>query len=614
MAEKDDFEAFSDESPYDDSASNNSDSDSETDEFTAKLLAKNAPVAAKDAEEQELERLVLGSKATFREQLFKDDSFGDLDLLERERKAQLDITADGSGLDAVDDADLFFIDSAAPSAPGKAAAQAGKAAATSTDKADAPAWEDSDDERLTVSLAGVSQLRKLRISADEDVVSGAEYAQRLRRQFVVLNPLPKWAKESEGRPAKRRRRSSAAASDENSSDSSDEEGNEGGDDLAAAPLEKLLRDVRSLAGRGGADAAKKKRLRPEVIDIQRTRPIPDQHKAAVSNLSFHPEFPVLLSSSVSSVLYLHHINPTAHPTPNPMLTSVQAQQVDVRRAEFLYPQGDQIFFAGRRRYFHSWDLQSGVVQKTTQVQGHRLEHRSMESFRLSPCGRYMGIVATTKKGGGIVNIISVTSRQWIAAARMDSRHGIASFAWWSNGEGMTVLGRDGSVGEYSMESRRFLGIWHDEGCVGGLVVALGGHHGPAALGGDRWVAVGSSSGVANIYDRNEIITRDAAAADPDSADALVFKENPEPAKRLEQLVTSITVLTFSPDGQLLAFGSHQKQDALRLVHLPSCTVYRNWPTEKTPLGRVTCVAFGKNSDLLAVGNDNGKIRLWEIRS
>ncbi|KAH7358847.1 U3 small nucleolar RNA-associated protein [Plectosphaerella cucumerina] len=608
MADKDDFEAFSDESPYDDSASN-SDSDSD-DEFTAKLLAKkDATVTAKDAEEEELERLVLGSKATFREQLFKNDTFGDLELLERE--AQLDKAADGSGLDAVDDADLFFIDAAAPAAPGKAA---GKAAASAENKnAEAPAWQDSDDERLTVSLAGVSRLRKLRISADEDVVSGAEYAERLRRQFVVLNPLPKWAKESEGRPAKRRRRSSAAASEDISSDSSEEEGDEGGDDLSAAPLEKLLRDVRTLAGRGGADK-KKQRLRPEVIDIQRTRPIPDQHKAAVSNLSFHPEYPVLLSASVSSVLFLHHINPTAHPTPNPLLTSVQAKQVDVRRAEFLYPQGDQIFFAGRRRYFHSWDLQSGVVQKTTQVQGHRLEHRSMESFRLSPCGRYMGIVATTKKGGGIVNVVSVASRQWIAAARMDSRHGIAGFAWWASGDGMTVLGRDGSVGEYSMERRRFLGIWRDEGCVGGLVIALGGHHGPAALGGDRWVVVGSSSGVANIYDRNELITRDASAADPDDADALVFKENPEPTKRLEQLVTSITVLAFSPDGQLLAFGSHQKKDALRLVHLPSCTVYRNWPTENTPLGRVTCVAFGRNSDLLAVGNDVGKIRLWEIRS
>ncbi|CRJ81368.1 hypothetical protein BN1708_001882 [Verticillium longisporum] len=511
---------------------------------------------------------------------FSDDSSiaEEVDLSDDDSDQEVDLTkADEPNLEGVDDADLFFVD-AAPSAPGQHSTQPKKTEKEAAASAATPAWEDSDDERLTVSLAGVSQLRKLRIAESEDVVTGAEYAQRLRRQYLALNPLPKWAREAEGRPAKRRRRSSAAASDSSSS-SDDDDAEESDSELSAAPLEKLLRDVGRLAGK---DDGKKRRLRPEVIDIQRTRPIPDTHKAAVGNLSFHPEYPVLLSSSVASVLFLHHINPTAHPTPNPILTSVQAKQIDVRRAEFLYPGGDQIFFAGRRKYFHSWDLQSGLVQKTSQIQGHNAEHKSMERFKLSPCGRYMGIVASSRKGGGIINIISVGSRQWIAAARLDSRHGIADFAWWSTGDGLTILGRGGQVGEYSMEERKFLGIWHDEGCIGGIVVALGPWQRP-------------------LFATNK-------------AGINTIKANPEPTRRFEQLVTPVTVLTFSPDGQLLAFGSQHKKDALKLAHLPSCTVYRNWPTENTPLGRVTCVAFGRKSDLLAVGNDVGKIRLWEIMS
>ncbi|KAJ6783599.1 hypothetical protein PWT90_05275 [Aphanocladium album] len=94
----------------------------------------------------------------------------------------------------------------------------------------------------------------------------------------------------------------------------------------------------------------------------------------------------------------------------------------------------------------------------------------------------------------------------------------------------------------------------------------------------------------------------------------MLKERPSPTRTFEQLVTPITVLAFSPDGQLFAFGSQQKKDALRLVHLPTCTVYRNWPTEQTNIGRITAVAFGRQSNLLAVGNDAGKIRLWDIRS
>ncbi|OHE95805.1 U3 small nucleolar RNA-associated protein [Colletotrichum orchidophilum] len=599
MAKEQPFEKFSDEEEEVTSSE-----ESELEEEAPRQRKPKPVFDEKDSDEEELEKLVLGGKADFREQLFRNDVLGDIERLEREKNHQLTKPDDEPTLEDVADHDLFFLDTGVPAAKGSA--QAGKAGSkqeTTAADENAPAWDDSDDERLTVSLATATRLRKLRITEAEDVVSGAEYSRRLRQQFVRLNPLPKWAQQpSEGRPAKRRRRSSAAASD--SSISSDEEGSDA--ELSAAPLEKFMRDVHRLAGRDATSG--KARLRPEVIDIQRTREIPDAHKAAVNNLSFHPRYPVLLSSSVSSVLYLHHLNPTAHPTPNPMLTSVQAKGVDVRRAEFLYPAGEQIFFAGRRKFFHSWDLQTGHVQKTSQIQGHRLEHKSMERFKLSPCGRYMGLVASTRKGGGIINIISTESRQWIAAARLDSRHGIADFAWWSNGEGMSILGKDGSVGEYSVAEKRFLAVWHDDGCVGGIVIALGGHQGPELLGDDRWVAVGSSSGITNIYDRHALVKTSSKAGDVD------VEQRPEPTRTFEQLVTPITVLTFSPDGQLMAFGSTESKDALRLVHLPSCTVYRNWPTEQTPLGRITSVAFGRSSELLAVGNDTGKIRMWEIRS
>ena len=574
-----DFSAFESE---DEQTHNNNNNDKST-----------AALFDKDSDEEELERLVLGNKAGFRENLFKNDALfgGDDDVEGREGQGADD---DKGGLEDVDDADLFMFDTG-PS--GGAAAQVPKPAKTVG--GDAPAWEDSDDDRLGISLAGASRLRKLRISEAEDVVSGTEYSRRLRQQYLRLNPLPAWAKTTDGRPAKRRRRSSAA-SDSSSASSGSDSG-----DVEAQPLEKFLRDINKLSG----TAQRRRLLRPEVIDIQRTREIPDQHKAPVAHLSFHPEYPVLLSSSPSSVMFLHHIAPEAHPTPNPQLTSVQAKQVNVRRAEFLYPQGDKIFFAGRRRYFHHWDLPSGLVQKTSQIQGHQMEHKTMENFKLSPCGRYMGIVSSVKKGGGIVNVLSTSSLQWLAAARLTSNNGIADFAWWSTGDGMTILGRDGQVGEYSMESKQFLGLWVDEGCVGGTVVALGGHGGPPALGEDRWVAVGSSTGITNIYERAELLVESGKVDDE-----VVIKERPTPKRVFEQLVTPVTSLVFSPDGQLLAFATRHKKDTLRLAHLPSCTVYRNWPTEQTPFGRITAVAFGRQSDLLAVGNDAGKIRMWQIRS
>ncbi|KAI1804071.1 Indigoidine synthase A like protein-domain-containing protein [Daldinia bambusicola] len=580
-----------------DQEQSNFDSDEETEYQTRKSQAID-----KDSDEEELERFVLGDTANFRQNLFLDESrvdgvddrvggIGDKEGNDLE-----------TGLEDIDDADLFTFDvgGAVPSGD-KAAVVALANKPQETPGKVRPAWEDSDDERLTVSLADVSQLRKLRISEAEDVINGTEYTRRLRQQYLRLNPLPAWAREAEERPTKRRRRSSAAASD---SSISDDEANEGDDEASALPLDKFLRDASALNDK---TSQRTKRLRPEVIDIQRSRDIPDTHKDEVTSLAFHPKYPVLLSSSTSSVLFLHHIAPTAHPTPNPLLTSVQVKQVPVRRAEFLYPVGDKIFFAGRRRYIHSWDLPTGTIQKTNKVQGHRLEQRTWERFKLSPCGQYLALIASTRKGGGIINILNANTMQWIAAARLDSRGGIADFSWWSNGHGLTILGRGGQVGEWSMATRRFLAIWNDEGSNGGTVMAMGGRDGPITLGGDRWIAIGSNSGVMNIYDRQALVL-------PSSDEELEVKERPEPTRRFMQLTTPVTVLTFSPDGQLLAFGSKHKKDALRLAHLPSCTVYRNWPTEQTPLGRISDVAFGRKSDMLAVGNDVGKIRLWEIRS
>ncbi|KAI0486368.1 U3 small nucleolar RNA-associated protein [Xylaria cf. heliscus] len=593
----------------------------------------------KDSDEEDLERFVLGDAANFRENLFKDDSGDEVEGAKTDVLGRLVDNEEGTGLEDADDADFFAfdIDLGRTLADDKQLVQVPTAGKVKPDTRDAPAWEDSDDERLTVSLADVTQLRKLRTSeADDvingaeyalrlrqqylrltvsladvtqlrklrtseadDVINGAEYALRLRQQYLRLNPLPEWAIRAEEPPKKRRRRSSAAS---DSSVGSDEAGE--GEDISAdaLPLDRLLRDTGAL---NDATLTRTKRLRPEVIDIQRSRDIPDAHQD-ITSLAFHPEHPVLLSSSTSSLLFLHHIAPTAYPTPNPLLTSTKVKQVPVRRAQFS-PDGKKIFIAGRRRYIHSWDIESGAIQKTNKIHGHQVEQKTWERFRLSPCGRYLGLIASARKGGGIINILNVHTMQWIAAARLDSRGGIADFCWWRTGNGLTILGKGGQVGEYSMASKRFLAVWNDEGSNGGTAIALGGSHGPELLGEDRWVALGSNSGVVNIYDRHTLIL-------PSEEHELKLKARPEPTRALMQLTTPVTVLTFSPDGQLLAVASRHKKDSLKLVHLPSCTVYRNWPTEQTPLGRIEAIAFGTKSDMLAVGNDVGKIRIWEIRS
>lgn len=48
------------------------------------------------------------------------------------------------------------------------------------------------------------------------------------------------------------------------------------------------------------------------------------------------------------------------------------------------------------------------------------------------------------------------------------------------------------------------------------------------------------------------------------------------------------------------------------VHLPSYTVFSNWPTSNTPLHYVSAMDFSPGSGYFACGNDKGKVLLYRV--
>jgi U3 small nucleolar RNA-associated protein 18 len=116
------------------------------------------------------------------------------------------------------------------------------------------------------------------------------------------------------------------------------------------------------------------------------------------------------------------------------------------------------------------------------------------------------------------------------------------------------------------------------------------------------VAVGSASGVVNMYDVGDW-----------SMQSPLQRPTPRLQKSLLNLVTPSTSLNFSPDGQVLAIASWEKRDALRLVHAESGTVFANWPTSKTPIRYPFSVDFSPVGGYLAVGNDRGRVLLYQMK-
>ncbi|PWW79946.1 WD40 repeat-like protein [Tuber magnatum] len=550
------------------------------------------PIQEKDAEEEFLEKLIFGDAEGFEDGLNEvgggspdDNDEGGIALV-----GDGDEDA-GADLQALQDDELFFIDEGPSGAAAIAAgdiqgAGHGSLGEGEGEEQDPPAWQDSDDEMLTVSLANRGLLRKLRDTETEDLISGKEYSARLRRQFERIYPVPEWAISDPDRKRVGLDGAGVGSSDEDMGGVGAEE--EGGDQEAvrsAPSLEEILRSTtnwtRKVPGR----------LRPEKLTVVR---LADGNRiggslSMISTLHFHPHHPLLLSSGPDSTLRLHHINGTT----NPPATSLHLRNTPISTAHF-HPSGTSIIAAGRRKYFHIWNLSTGTIQKVTRIYGHAEVQRSMETFRISPDGKFMALAASR----GFVNVLNATTYQWVCAAKIEGR--VADVSWWGDSRGLTIGNKSGGVWEFDVLSEKVVARWKDEGGHATTVLKNG---------GAQWVAIGSQSGIVNIYDR--------ARSFGGGGNALVggTKENPKPVRVLEQLVTAISVIEFSPDCQVLAMASKGKRDALRMVHLPSCAVYQNWPTSGTPLGRVTAISWaGKETGIVAIGNEAGKVRLFEIQS
>lgn len=136
---------------------------------------------------------------------------------------------------------------------------------------DQAVWVDSDDERIVVSLASNPRLRKLRIAESEDLISGKEYTKRLRRQFERLYPVPDWANPAVSRRASKKRRRKPDQNS-NSDDTSADDMSVDSEDLSVQPLAALLQNTTEFL-KAPSSLSTRRKLRPEVIEIQRTKDV-----------------------------------------------------------------------------------------------------------------------------------------------------------------------------------------------------------------------------------------------------------------------------------------------------------------------------------------------------
>jgi len=93
----------------------------------------------------------------------------------------------------------------------------------------------------------------------------------------------------------------------------------------------------------------------------------------------------------------------------------------------------------------------------------------------------------------------------------------------------------------------------------------------------------------------------------------------KPSHSLDHLTTSVSDVCFHSQGELFAAFSREKQDQLRLVHAGTMTAFRNWPAASAdakrgpPLGRVSALDFSRRGGYMAIGNERGRVLLYQLR-
>ncbi|XP_073005829.1 U3 small nucleolar RNA-associated protein 18 homolog [Typha latifolia] len=412
------------------------------------------------------------------------------------------------------------------------------------------AWVDDEEEKAEVDVLRRNRLRKLRKEAGERVISGAEYVSRLRAQHAKLNPGTEWAHI-------RRNTLRVGDSDEESDFESGVE-----DDILRSNDELVVRDsVKLLPG-----LLEYSRL----VDANAEEP----SNGPINSVQFHRNGQLLLTAGLDRRLRFFQIDGKR----NAKIQSIFVEDCPVHKASFL-PDGSEVIISGRRKFFYSFDLTKATVSKIGPLTGR--EEKSLEEFEVSPDSSTIAFIGNE----GYILLVSSRTKELIGTLKMNGS--ARSLAFTDGGQQLLSSGGDGQVYHWDLRTRKCIHKGIDEGSLMGSSLC--------ASPNSSLFAAGSSSGIVNVYKREEFLGGKR-----------------KPLKTIESLTTMVDQMKFNHDAQILAISSRMKKNGLKLVHVPSFNVFSNWPAPRFSLQYPRCLDFSPGGGFMTVGNSAGKVLLYKL--
>lgn len=466
--------------------------------------------------------------------------------------------------DGGNDAAMFFVDRVADSAlsvyEGDAQlAQKGMLEMVKEERK--PVWVDEEEEKTSIKIASVNRLRKLRKEEGEDVISGSTYVERLRAQHAKLNPGTEWAKiDSQGR--------SYSSDDEDSDDEGGRIEGYGSKDV------KFVDDI--LQSNEDLVVKSRTKLLPGLLEYSRLvdANAVDPSNAPINSVQFHRNSQLLLVGGLDKKLRFFQIDGKR----NTKIQSIFLEDFPIKKASFL-PNGSQVIISGRRKFFHVLDLVKASVDKVGPLVGR--EEKSLESFEVSPDSDMIAFLGNE----GYILLVSSKTKELIGTLKMNGT--LRSAAFTDDGRQLLSSGGDGQIYHWDLRTRTCIHKGVDEGSINGTTLCT-------STNGSLF-ASGSDSGIVNIYNRQEFLGGKR-----------------KPIKAIENLTTKVDFMKFNHDAQILAISSSMKKNSSKLIHIPSYTVFSNWPSPNRAVHYPRCLDFSPHGGFMAMGNAEGKVLLYKL--
>ncbi|KAF7643231.1 hypothetical protein LDENG_00243000, partial [Lucifuga dentata] len=417
------------------------------------------------------------------------------------------------------------------------------------------AWVDEDDE-LEEEVDMTHRFRRDLIKGEaESSMSKQKLQQRMREQFQKsMGGAPSWAETKVRRKKKKKK----------SAEEDDDEGEDEDDDLMRTTGNFVV----------SSDSLPSGVLRmKKCLNANSTRPSDDK----LTTVQFHPSAQVVMTAGLDQSISLFQVDGKT----NPKIQSVHLQRFPVHRACFSMDGHTLVATSLNNKTFYLYDMMQGRVLPVHCVRG--LDEARVKDFSVCPDGDALLLSGSR----GYLHLLTLKTKEVVRSMKISGD--VSGVAFSHDGSKVFTNSEEGEVYVWDMRSSRCVNRFTDDGCVRGTSIA--------ASRNGQYLACGSQSGVVNIY----------------SQEACLNSANPRPLKAVMNLLTSATSLTFNPSSEILAIASRAEDEAVRLVHLPSLTVFSNFPVSKKKfVYRTSCLDFSPHSGFFSLANNKGHAPLFRL--